>query len=313
MTTNEPIPNPQERGSGLRILVPLDGSDLASKALPVAEYLCRRLSAELHLVTVVPITVISYIGSQVYVTQDVYDQLQADRDREAEQMLEQAATAARAQGLPAHTHLARGDTAATLLSIASELHVALMVMTTHGRTGLVRFTLGSVADRVVRGGASPVLLVRSFPSDSSSPQGVDLSHALVPLDGSALAEEPLFSLVPVLAGSVLHGLTLLRVADPRDGEIGRQACEGYLNAVRKRLVDLLDERDCAISLLVRSSDNPAATIVASTQNTQDGACDLVLMSTHGEAGIGRWAFGGVTDRVLRDGQTPLLLVHPLQQ
>ena len=87
----------------------------------------------------------------------------------------------------------------------------------------------------------------------------------------------------------------------------------YLNAVRKRLIDRLGDRDCAVSVLVRSSENPAASIVASTQNSQDGACDLVLMSTHGEAGIGRWAFGGVTDRVLRDGQTPLLLVHPLQQ
>jgi nucleotide-binding universal stress UspA family protein len=63
-------------------------------------------------------------------------------------------------------------------------------------------------------------------------------------------------------------------------------------------------------VLVRTSKNPAASIV---EVSQDGACDLVLMSTHGEAGIGRWAFGGVTDRVLRDGQTPLLLVHPLQQ
>ena len=257
--------------------------------------------------TVVPITAISYIDSQVYVTQDVYDQLQADRDREAEQVLEQAATAARAQGLPVHTHLARGDTAATSAEYCkSELHVALMVMTTHGRTGLVRFYFGSVADRVVRGGASPVLLVRSFPSDSSSPQGVDLSHALVPLDGSALAEEPLFSLVPVLAGSVLHGLTLLRVADPR---APARSDARHVRDISMRCgsgsVDLLDERDCAISVLVRSSDNPACdAIVASTQNTQDGECDLVLMSTHGEAGIGRWAFGGVTHRVLRDGQTP---------
>jgi nucleotide-binding universal stress UspA family protein len=59
--------------------------------------------------------------------------------------------------------------------------------------------------------------------------------------------------------------------------------------------------------LVRSGKNPAASIV---EASQDGECDLVLMATHGEAGIGRWAFGGVTDRVLRDGKAPLLLMQP---
>jgi nucleotide-binding universal stress UspA family protein len=293
----------------VRVLVPLDGSELAAKALPFAELLCRQLSAELHLVTVVPLLVIPYIGGQAYIPEDVYVQLEADRNVAANQVLEQAATAARAQGLQVQTHLARGDAAAALLSIASELQVALVVMTTHGRTGFVRFTLGSVADKVVRGGASPVLLVRSSAADSLSPHDIQLAHALVPLDGSPLAEEPLTSLVPVLAGSVLREVTLLRVADPRDGESGHRACETYLHSLRKRLVDLLGDRDCVISVLVRSNDNPAATIVADAENAQDGACDLVLMSTRGEAGIGRWAFGGVTDRVLRDGQIPLLLVQ----
>jgi nucleotide-binding universal stress UspA family protein len=77
--------------------------------------------------------------------------------------------------------------------------------------------------------------------------------------------------------------------------------------VRQRLIDRLGDRDCTVSVLVRTSKNPAASIV---EVSQDGECDLVLMSTHGEAGIGRWALGGVTDRVLRDGKTPLLLAHP---
>ena len=304
MTTNAPVPNPSDTGEALRILVPLDGSDLAAKALSVAEFLCQKLSAQLDLVSVLQPTVLPFVGGEPYVPGEVYVQIDTERTREAQRYLHEVAQSARARGITTQTHLERGDASSRLLDMATELHSTLIVMTTHGRTGLARFALGSVADRVVRGGAAPVLLVRSFPPLAREQV---LSHALVPLDGSLLAETPLFSLVPLLAEKVLHTVTLMRVADPRDGEMGRQMCENYLTAVRQRLVDRLGERDCAISILVRSNTSPSQSII---ECARDGECDLVLMSTHGEAGIGRLAFGGVADRVLRDGKTPLLLAHP---
>lgn len=307
MTTNAPVPEALDSGMPLRILVPLDGSELAAKALPVAAGLCRQLAAELDLVSILPPTVLPYIGGGPYIPGDVYTRIDTERAQEAEKYLAATAAKIREGGIPVRTHLERGDPASGVLNTAKELGTMLVVMTTHGRTGLARFALGSVADRVVRGGVTPVLLIRSFPETI---HGQDLTHALIPLDGSPLAEAPVFSHVPQLAGAVLRTVTLLRVADPRDGEVGRQICENYLAAVRQRLVDRLGDRDCAVSVLVLSSKNPAASIV---EASQDGACDLVLMATHGEAGIGRWAFGGVTDRVLRDGKTPLLLAHPGQK
>jgi nucleotide-binding universal stress UspA family protein len=146
--------------------------------------------------------------------------------------------------------------------------------------------------------------LRSFTEPA---QDNDLTRAIVPLDGSSLAEQPLWSVVPLLAGHVLREVTLLRVADPRDGEPGRQLCENYLNALRQRLMDRLGGGGCVVSVQAVSGRNPAATII---ERAGGGAHDLVVMSTHGEAGVGRWAFGGVADRVLRDGKTPLLLVHP---
>jgi nucleotide-binding universal stress UspA family protein len=291
--------------------VPLDSSELAEKALPVAEFLCRRLDAELHLVSVVPFLVLSYIGNQAYIPADVYQRIEEDRERATSQYLEQAAAAVQKsenQGLVyVQTHIEHGDAASSLLDIARDAQIDLIVMTTHGRTGIARFALGSVADRVVRGGAAPVLLIRSFATTStSSDQEIKLEHALVPLDGSPQAEAPLFSLAPLLAGPVLHTVTLLRVADTRDGEPGEQLCQRYLDTVRQRLDERLQGTDCAVNQVVCAGDNPAAIIVA---GTADGAYDFVLMATHGEAGIGRWAFGGVTDRVLRDGEFPLLLVH----
>ncbi len=307
MSTNAPVPEAMDSGRPVRILVPLDGSELAAKALPVAEGLCRQLSAHLDLVSVLQPTVLPYVGSGMYVPGEVYMRIDTERTQDVEMYLAATAAKMREHGVTSQTHLRRGDPASGVLDTAQELGTMLIVMTTHGRTGLARFALGSVADRLVRGGVAPVLLMRSFPETI---HGQDFSHALIPLDGSPLAEAPVFSLVPQLAGAVLRTITLLRVADPRDGEDGRQVCEDYLTAIRQRLVDRLGDRECAISVLVRSGKNPADSIV---ETSQDGECDLVLMATHGETGVGRLAFGGVTDRVLRDGTMPLLLAHSGQK
>lgn len=304
MAMNTPDPNTSEADTAQRILVPLDGSDLAAKALPVAESIARRLSARLDLVVVVPPLVLPFVGGEPYIPGEVYVRLDSERTESAQKYLQTVAQAARDHGVPTRIWLEHGDPASRLLDVASELHSALIVMTTHGRTGLARFALGSVADRVVRAGAAPVLLLRSFTEPA---QDNDLTRAIVPLDGSSLAEQPLWSVVPLLAGHVLREVTLLRVADPRDGEPGRQLCENYLNALRQRLMDRLGGGGCVVSAQAVSGRNPAATII---ERAGGGAHDLVVMSTHGEAGVGRWAFGGVADRVLRDGKMPLLLVHP---
>jgi nucleotide-binding universal stress UspA family protein len=293
-----------EREATFRVLVPLDGSDLAAKALPVAEYLCLQLAGELHLVRAVPTLVVPYIPDGSYIPPEVYQQLADEQVGQAREYLDHVAADERARGVSVQSHIERGDAASVILDLASRLRPTLVLMTTHGRTGLARFALGSVADRVVRGGEAPVLLMRSFPELR---QGLDLSHALVPLDASPLGETPLFSIALQLAGSVIRTMTLLRVADPRDGQRGISDAEAYLEEVRKRFIGQLEGRECTVSRLVRVSSSPAQSIV---QCSQDGECDLVLMSTHGEAGIGRLAFGSITDRVLRDGRTPLLLVHP---
>lgn len=314
MMQDEPVsrsatPSGSGIGAKARLLVPLDGSELAAKALPVAAYLCRQLAADLDLVTVLPTFVLPPVVGQEYVPAEVYQQLEEQQREDARAYLDRATADIRQLGVGTaiHEHIVRGNTAAEVLGLAAQLHPTLIVMTTHGRTGLARFALGSVADRVVRGGEAPVLLLRSFPSPH---HGSDLAHALVPLDGSPLAESLLFSIALRLAGPVLRSMTLLRVVDPRDGSQGRLAAETYLAGVRQRLLERLEGRNCSVTSTLRVSTNPAQCIVECAAEEE---CDLVLMSTHGEAGVGRLAFGGVTDRVLRDGQMPLLLVHPTRE
>ena len=314
MMQDEPVSrNATPSGSGIgaktRLLVPLDGSELAAKALPVAAYLCRQLAAELDLVTVLPTFVLPPVMGQEYVPAEVYQQLEEQQRKDARAYLDRVTADIRQMGVGTFIRelIVRGNTAAEVLDVAAELHPTLIVMTTHGRTGLARFALGSVADRVVRGGEAPALLLRSFPSPR---HGSDLAHALVPLDGSPLAESPLFSIALRLAGPVLRSITLLRVTDPRDGSQGRLAAETYLAGVRQRLLERLEGRGCSVTSTLRVNTNPARSIV---ECAEEDEYDLVLMATHGEAGVGRLAFGGVTDRVLRDGQMPLLLVHPARE
>jgi nucleotide-binding universal stress UspA family protein len=307
MISNTSTPEPQEKRQPTRILVPVDGSDLAAKAIPVAEQVCQQLSAELDLVLALPPLILPYIGGGPYVPGDAYQQMYTDRRVSGEQYLASAASPVRKQNVPTKTYIVDGEPAAVILDTANELGTSLIVMTTHGRTGVTRFALGSVADRVVRGAAAPVLLIRSAAAESPEQAVPAFAHALIPLDGSTQAETPLFSFVPQLVGSVIRTITLLRVSDPRDGEMGRGLCANYLGAVRQRLIDRLAGQDCAVDTTAVSGVNPAASIV---ERSEADGCDLVLMATHGEAGIGRWAMGSVTDRVLRDGKKPLLLVHP---
>lgn len=150
-------------------MVPLDGSDRAASALPIAEQLAIQLGGDLELIQILPFAVLPYVATTGYLPGDAYEQVAADQQRTARKELERVAATVHEHGVPiVHIHIERGDTAQTLIEMAASLHASLVVMTTHGRTGLTRFALGSVADRVVRGGTVPVLLIRSNSTPASS-------------------------------------------------------------------------------------------------------------------------------------------------
>jgi nucleotide-binding universal stress UspA family protein len=304
---------PQTGGEGasqitpFRVIVPLDGSDMAAQALPVATSICAQIpGSELILLRVLLLTPLtdSMLAGPQFVSPDVYLQMSGDEEQLAREYLEAAAKGVSRPGVRYRTYVERGAAADVILDVAAAQQVSLVVMTTHGRTGVARLALGSVADSVVRGGVAPVLLLRSFQTQEWS--DTTLRHALVPLDGSPLSEAPLAGIVPQLAGTVIQEVTLLHVVDPSDDSEAVVRAENYLAQVESRLKERLGEKPFAIQILVRSG--PVAETIIHCAGAAE--CGVIIMSTHGEAGIGRLAFGGVTDRVLRDGHTPLLLVHP---
>ncbi|MCE5237525.1 universal stress protein [bacterium] len=138
-----------------RMLLTLDRSPLAEKALPHAVALAQACHAALELVSVVPLSDVQ--ASAEYV---VY----VDRDQEAaqcEEYLRSVQSRLQGEGLQVGATVRRGDVTEEILNHADECGADLIVMSTHGRSGLGRWVYGSIADRVLRHASVPVLLVRA--------------------------------------------------------------------------------------------------------------------------------------------------------
>jgi nucleotide-binding universal stress UspA family protein len=155
-----------------RILVPLDGSERAAAALPHAETLAKLTGANLVLIQVVPSaamlvseTAVSTPGMGLptvdpFLSASQYESVESALVQEATSTLETAAAPLIAGGIQAQTVILKGPPADSILSYATDNQVDLIVMSTHGRTGLARLVFGSVAESVLHRASCPVLLVR---------------------------------------------------------------------------------------------------------------------------------------------------------
>jgi nucleotide-binding universal stress UspA family protein len=272
------------------ILVPTDGSPLSERALPLALELAEAQQAELHLVQGVEYLPWLDVGPDGFVDAAVYQQVMDALDAQAQQNLQALAEHAASRGVPVMTAIFHGSPGAGLLDYEAQTHPELVVMATHGRTGLARFARGSVADMVVREGIAPVLLVRPF-----GPQPTTTQRAVVPLDGSALAERAL-PIVASLAGRPLQSVVLVRAVQDSDERLVEATCLSVI-ANRIHAMGLAVELDLPLR-------PPGEAIVRAAAEA-----DLVIMATHGRGGLDRLRHGSVAEQVLREGSTPVLLVR----
>ena len=197
-----------------RILVPLDGSARAEKAIPAAARIARALGGSVILLRVAtaPVDTGKYSTTSAYVEEAV----DADLDV-ATSYLENIAKSGELAGITTEVKTFIGAVAPTILSAAQSFHANLIVMCSHGYTGFQRWVLGSVADKVTHHSSIPVLVLRE-----GGPIPATAVHqparVLVPVDGSTLSEavlEPAAHLAAALAQSTSQegALHLLRVVD----------------------------------------------------------------------------------------------------
>ncbi|HZU78156.1 MAG TPA: universal stress protein, partial [Dehalococcoidia bacterium] len=146
-----------ETPSVRRVLLTLDGSEQAEAAIPQAVWVTQGFGATLNLIQVAPLAATMLAGAPgVVLPSNLDEQIEqsaADYLRGAAKKLP--------QDLPVEMHVLRGPVADEILDHAEHTHADLIVMSTRGRSGVARWTLGSTADRVLRGGSTPVLLVRA--------------------------------------------------------------------------------------------------------------------------------------------------------
>lgn len=284
------------------ILVPLDGSKLAERALPFAEVMAKANLARILLLRVVP-------AAHRVVGDPMVDQSRAVR--EAEAYLTNVAAQITTQTI-VESAVFVGDAAESIVEEITLRNVDLVVMSTHGRSGVGRWVYGSVADQVMRNATVPVLLVPA--SCRITWADARLSRVLVPLDGSDLAEAALDLASDVttwLGGEIF----LLRVVAPHGHGLGdasayltydprseaEQARE-YLSAI----ADDLRARGHLVTVL--TAIGPAAAMIAAT--AAEHGIELIVMSSHGSGGITRLLMGSIATGVVQQACAPVLIVHP---
>jgi len=297
-----------------KVLVPLDGSELAEQALPCAVMLARGLPAELVLLRAVslPPDVREFLDNAALKSGERLEQLQA----EAGEYLRQVARRLEQDGLRVHRVILDRPAAEAIVDYAGQVDIQQIVMATHGYTGISRWVHGSVAERVLQSASVPVLLVRAQEKKPDAAAHVPLcQRILVPLDSSSVAEQVLPPVISI-AQALAAGVTLFQVPIvfatgsligewylPLQGifETAHQEAQTYLDGV----ADDLRAQGLEVSTAL-DTGGVADAIVNFAEANQ---VDLIAMCTHGRTGLARWTLGSVADRVLRAGRVPLLLVR----
>jgi nucleotide-binding universal stress UspA family protein len=309
-----------------KVVVLLDGSDLAEQVLPHVTEIVAGRGGEIHLLSVTPVIApVLAAGVEVqpltlaadFLALEVKEQERISRDLQT--YLQGVAQRLSPTVGAVQTVVRSGQPAEEILHYAKEVHADLIALCTHGRSGLSRWVFGSVADKVLRGATVPVLLVRVRATVEPGP--VSHQRILVPLDGSALAEAALphvralirpgqtqVCLVSVLTTGLGDRTVALLTTSPPGLRLSTTALsraqvelQSYLRGVAARL----REAGAATQIEVREG-NPAEEILACAQEIQAG---LIVMNAHGLSGMSRWVYGSVADRVLRGASCPVLLVR----
>lgn len=295
-----------------KILIPLDGSKLSESILPYGRALAGGLRLPVELLQVINPETISLFADPQHGR--YIDTVEADMRRNSLAYLKGLAKSF-ANSSAVNCHVEIGRPAEIIVDRAAAQRGAMIAMATHGRAGMERWFLGSVADKVLRTAANPLLLVRGA-ADGKADEKAALKTILVPLDGSGLAERVLPH-VAELAKKMSLEVILIRVFSlfseayivegytPNMDRILEQVREESRTYLEQKVEQLHSEGLDKVSSVLLEGDD-AGEIIDMAKKTPDS---LVTMCTHGRSGLGRLVLGSVTDRVVRHAGNPVLVIR----
>ncbi len=287
-----------------KILVPLDGSTLAEVVLPYAEELVRRLHAELILLCVCDSA--QQQEQQEYlegVVWKVKQRVEEYRQKYPDLAFEDPVV---------EIIMFNGNPPEVIADYVEGNAIDLTMMATHGRSGISRWAMGSVADKVIRGVTCPICLIRARSSHDEVRTDGLARRIFMPLDGSGAGEAAL-PYVEYFAEKLGTEVVLFQSVDKRDecsGEVSwmelRNAVERNAKIYLRKVEAGLISRGIAVRTMVEFGGSPAREISELATRTMS---TMVAMSTHGRSGVDRMVFGSVAEKVLRAGNIPVLLVR----
>jgi len=284
-----------------KILVPLDGSELAERALPYVEELAKKLKSQVILLTAC-----------------MPDECM---ERPLTAYLEKMAEKFRSSKIKVRPIVVQGDAANVILDFAQKNSIGLITISSHGSSGISRWAFGSIVNKVLQKSHIPVLLIRSKELEAGIAEK-EIKKILILLDGSQFAE----SIIPYVEGMTkgLDEVILLRVIESievphfiyydlllpgwekydEDIKAGAEKeARYYLNKHKSSL------RNKGIKVSTAWLHGiPINTIL---QYAEDNSVDLIAMSTHGSSGVSEWAYGSIATKIIEASSKPFLLVRPL--
>lgn len=280
-----------------KILVPLDGSPLAERALPYARAIAQATKGKIILFAVgTPPPEMTEKPTRAYL---------GNKAKELE-----------ASKIKTSTEVVYGNAAEEIIKFAEKSNVDLIVITTHGYSGIKRWILGSVTHKVLVGTTAPTLLIHSKSPEVAQ---VGIKKVLLPLDGSELSEQSI-PYVEALAPGTGAEIILLRVVEPLlpptiefaaavDSSQAYRLMAEEQQLAEKYLGDLKDK-------LTKKGLNikPVVVVGKAADSVVEIAdkekVDLIAMTTRGRSGLSRFVYGSVTSKVHGVAQQPVLLINP---
>jgi len=294
-----------------KMLIPLDGSKTSEKVLPYARYLAGKLKIPVELLAVIDMA-------------DRATHIPAEKARFFDSMIEEGvkSSANYLRGVAGtfgdadvKCTVEKGEADAVIIEKGEADKGMLICMATHGRSGLDRFLLGSVAEDVLRAAANPLLLVRA--TEEAKSEGVAaLKSIILPLDGSELAE----SIIPMdMAKNLRLEVVLFRAYHiPTYAYAGDETSsvvdyDELMVGVRDEATEYLEKKVAEVKHLgvdkvsfVTKEGFAADEIIALGRKTPDS---LIAMCSHGRTGVKRWVLGSVTEAVVRHSGDPVLVLR----
>ena len=287
-----------------RILVPLDGSELAEMAMTPAVEIAVFMKAEIHCLQVVT-------GLTLNLDPTLNQRIIDAREQMANMYLGSLRGRFTSPEFQIITSTTSGSAAKSVIDYAEKEDIDLIVMSSHGQSALSRWVYGNVAIKILRRAPCDTLMIRPLGTTESTPR----KRIMVPLDGSSLSERALKPAI-ALASVWKLDIMLLRVSPPLFSDQDPVSSHDFFDEIEEKLneeaiaywrdIQAVQARD-SLSISVETASGPEAATLVDMANQNE--VDLIVMSSHGRGGVGLWLMGSVSEKVLRKASCATLIVR----